>query len=618
MFAQLLRFGAIGAASTFVHIVVAVMMLRLANFTPLQANFAGFCCALLFSYIGHVLYTFNATLTRPEQFTRFCFVALVGLATSSSVVWVFTTKLGLGFPVAMAGVAILVPAMTYLALRLWVFAPKGQNAETSRVGWGLAAGLSVAVLVLFWGRMINHDTAWYLIATRKWLEGAALYVDLSEVNPPLNFYYTLPSIWLADLLGISDSNGEYLFKALIIFFMLRWCHVIVRRDLDFSPVRAALLLIGVTIALVSPAIDNFGQREQLMVILTLPWLFGQLASTPPPILQRMVRAGVAALGICLKPHFVIIPIVVTLARILVQRSLRPVFSAENMTLFGVGLAYVTFVAVIHPRYLTDIIPMAQLIYGAFSSSTEVLLWRVRLEVIILIVPTIAVIFTPVMRREFGLFVTAAVGGLIVYSLQGTGWNYHLIPFRSFALIACLLVVINNNRPSAAAFLAVIAAILMVWINLHRGFYHGRTALQIAAQVQDLPDVESLIVLSPHVSAGPPAAIASQAQWASRYSANWLVPGAVNKLDTTDCTAKPDLCARLTAIASLNRAHNISDIVKYQPDLVVFDLRSGYFDTAKFSWQAFMAEDPEWAGIFRRYQEVARSERFAYFQYLPDE
>ena len=39
-----------------------------------------------------------------------------------------------------------------------------------------------------WGQTINHDTAWYLYATRAWLDGAQLYVDIVEVNPPLSFY----------------------------------------------------------------------------------------------------------------------------------------------------------------------------------------------------------------------------------------------------------------------------------------------------------------------------------------------------------------------------------------------------------------------------------------------
>ena len=62
-----------------------------------------------------------------------------------------------------------------------------------------AAGSLVFALLLLaflWDRTINHDTAWYLISTRKWLEGARLYVDLYDVNPPLASYLTIPAIWI--------------------------------------------------------------------------------------------------------------------------------------------------------------------------------------------------------------------------------------------------------------------------------------------------------------------------------------------------------------------------------------------------------------------------------------
>lgn len=42
------------------------------------------------------------------------------------------------------------------------------------LGAAIAALVAAALLLGFWGRPINHDTAWYLIATRDWLSGARL------------------------------------------------------------------------------------------------------------------------------------------------------------------------------------------------------------------------------------------------------------------------------------------------------------------------------------------------------------------------------------------------------------------------------------------------------------
>lgn len=98
-------------------------------------------------------------------------------------------------------------------------------------GLGTAAWLEpmlpllVAALLLafLWDRQINHDTAWYLIATRKWLDGARLYVDIYEVNPPLNFYFTVPPVLLADATGMSPANAQYAVLCAAIALSLALC-----------------------------------------------------------------------------------------------------------------------------------------------------------------------------------------------------------------------------------------------------------------------------------------------------------------------------------------------------------------------------------------------------------
>lgn len=623
MFAQLLRFGGIGGLATLVHVAVAMIMRGSVEMTPLQSNLAGFVSALLFSYLGHARCTFRVGLNSGTQILRFVFIALLGLAISSGTVR-SAEALGFDFGIAMAVVAVLVPVVTYLALRLWVFetvkqedGANGQEGRTDWIGIGLSGALALGVLALFWGRMLNHDIAWYLIATRSWLGGAELYVDLIEVNPPLNFYFTLPAIWLADLFGISDTNGEYLAVAVLLFFILHWCSTIAREELGFSSARGALLSCGIAAALVLPALGNFGQREHVMVILTLPWLLGELASTPTPIRSQVTRAGIAALGVCLKPHFVVFPLAISTLKAVQQRSLRPLLSAANLTFLAVGLGYVVFVALVHPAYLSQIVPVARAVYGAYAAPFDTVLSRVSIEMLVVSTPLLVVLSGRMRRREAGLIAAAALAGLGSYLLQGTGFAYHAIPFRSFALIACYFVILRSLRPNAGAIAAAIAVAVLTVISVERGFYRNISALQIAEVAQEHGRVGKLMVLSSYVHAGPPAAIASGASWVSRYPASWLVPGAVNRLAETNCTRDAETCARLVSIAAMNRADNVVDITAAKPDLLVFDLRAGYFDKPDFSWEAFMAESPMWAPVFSEYSQIKRTDRFAFYQRKPN-
>ncbi|MCA9170349.1 MAG: hypothetical protein KDB23_21875, partial [Planctomycetales bacterium] len=54
----------------------------------------------------------------------------------------------------------------------------------------LLMGALVAAAIFYPMATLNHDSSWYLIATRMWLDGAQLYQDVMETNPPLAFYLT--------------------------------------------------------------------------------------------------------------------------------------------------------------------------------------------------------------------------------------------------------------------------------------------------------------------------------------------------------------------------------------------------------------------------------------------
>jgi putative flippase GtrA len=122
MLAQILRFVGVGGLATLAHVLTALAADALLPLSAQQANLAGFAAGFATSYAGHARVTFGAPLRSGPQFLRFAVLSLLGLAASSGTVWLVTSRLGLGFPAAMAAVALVVPALSYLAMRFWVFA----------------------------------------------------------------------------------------------------------------------------------------------------------------------------------------------------------------------------------------------------------------------------------------------------------------------------------------------------------------------------------------------------------------------------------------------------------------------------------------------------------------
>ena len=209
-----------------------------------------------------------------------------------------------------------------------------------------------------------------------------------------------------------------------------------------------------------------------------------------------------------------------------------------------------------------------------------------------------------------------LAGLLSYLLQAKGFAYHMIPFQSFGLMACILLLMNSKRLGAFSVSVGVAAAGVVGLSLSEGFPHNYTLNQVSRVTKDLGGVDSMMALTPHVFAGPPVAFELGIRWTSRYPANWLVPGALNRLAKTDCTADPALCDQLRAIAARNRSDNIEDMIANQPDLLVVDRESEYFDTPNFDWLAFMAEDPAWAAVFDKYQYAAKTKRYLYYLRKP--
>ncbi|SHH85609.1 GtrA family protein [Cognatishimia maritima] len=116
---QIKRFLGVGLLATAAHVVTATAVDALFDVAPLIANFCGFSMAVLWSYIGHTKATFAIRPRHGFHFPRFLVVSLIGLTLSSLITWWGVEKLGAPFALTMLLVAVVVPAFTFVSLKLW-------------------------------------------------------------------------------------------------------------------------------------------------------------------------------------------------------------------------------------------------------------------------------------------------------------------------------------------------------------------------------------------------------------------------------------------------------------------------------------------------------------------
>ncbi|MCV2871190.1 hypothetical protein OEZ71_02655 [Defluviimonas sp. WL0050] len=470
-----------------------------------------------------------------------------------------------------------------------------------------AFAMCLGLLMFLWDRQINLDTAWYLVATRDWLDGARLYVDIVELNPPLNFYFTVPPILLSDLLGISDTNAQYLFVCIATFLSMFICWNLAPR---VQTNQRLLFLLGLGLAMTVPAMNDIGQREHFLIILTTPWLVSQL-----PLQQRLrgrtriFLAAVAALGICLKPYFVLIPAAITLGQVLTSRSLRPILSASNLTMVAVGTSYVAVVYILYPEYFRDVVPLAREFYGAFSLPAS----SVCRYLAIIFFPFAPLLLLLLVRRNVpagsGVLISATLAGVVVYFVQWKGFPYHSIPFEAFALMTCFWALAHAERMTPIAVGAIMGILGSHYLSHLQGMYRSEAERVpqhiVSAGWQPL----KIASLSTHVSSGPPIALEIDADWSSRYAHLWPVPGAQRALASTDCDSEPERCARFEAILDDTRKNILADLSASRPEVLIVEHEYYFFGQSDFSWDIYMRADPAWSEIIGDYRLALTDENF---------
>ncbi|WP_170605559.1 GtrA family protein [Ruegeria arenilitoris] len=613
MIAQLTRFASVGLFATLLHVLVAMLVRNLLSLDVQASNFAGFLAAVSVSYFGHAEMTFKATGSHQQQMVRFGLLAVLGLLLSSGITYVICEVMDTSFVVAMAIVAVVVPSVTFLVSKYWVFA--GDQSKVVYKDWiGVLFAIAFAGLyfAVYKDRPINHDTAWYLVATRNWLSGAQLYVDIVEVNPPLNFYLTVPVVFLAEWLSMSETNAQYLTLSILMAFSLVWVWNLLQQYSELDWGRQFLMLIAAAVAMAVPAVSSSGQREHLMVIFTMPYLFGHIVMQGAGTGKESVgRAAFAAIGICIKPHFVLIPIALTITEMFLKRSLKPGVSASNVTLFAIGGVYLVAAATLHPEYFTEILPIATSVYGAyrFNDATVIRLVVPAIPLLFLAASVLAVLYGR--GRMAALPFAAVLAGCVIYFVQWTGFGYQAVPIHAFAIVGFMWLILQARLNWLLASVSALGLVACVSLAFQKGFYRNDLTESFLSILSAETPEPRIMVFSSSLAPSFPLVLEADAVWTSRYPALWLVPGAANGLRVENCEANSERCAKLNKIQSRTRTEIVDDFVGNSPNFLVFD-NTPPFVFQPFNFIEFLEKDQRFTEAMNRYVVIEQDSRFTFW------
>jgi hypothetical protein len=490
--------------------------------------------------------------------------------------------------------------------------------------WLVAASLPWLILWLL--PPLNHDVAALLTYTDRWLAGDRLYRDLVDVNPPLVFLlYAVPQ-------AISRLSG--LPAAAVFLLCLGGSVVLVGRltlvrlrELAIGPARTAMLYALLPFLVVGLGAGMEGQREQLLILAAFPWLLdaARRAARWRPARETVPAAVLAAVGLCLKPHFLVIPLLVE-GWLLARRGRAALADPVPWCMIGVFVAYGGAIALFFPAYLSEVLPLVLGAYAAFgdNDALDILFGRDLAPVLLVL----AACLPGVLRARAPVptvLALAALGAIVGAVAQAKGWPYHRLPAEMLVLLLAGWQIggwLDSLGSQAAASATGLAAGVLVAANAYafttrEGPWrawddaHGPVP-ELNASLHAHAAGRPVLALTPGVDPVYPALLRAGAFQATRYMTLWPLQVAYARCPADGVRYRDP--AAMGRVERMVFDNVVADFVRRHPAVLLLDRfadiqRCGGED---FDFLDYFLRDPAFAGEFSHYVRVQEIDRFVIF------
>lgn len=480
----------------------------------------------------------------------------------------------------------------------------------------------------------DQDVAWAVYVAGRMLDGAKLYVDFAEVNPPLIFALNVPIARLSRATGIPDLLAVKLSACALIAVSLGLCVVVLRR---IAPARAGvgpdavlrrgfLALTAFALCTVSATSNVFAQREHVMLMLLLPFLLAAVARAKRRPLSRRLALTVgllAGVGVALKPYFILPWLLIELdlaARVGAKRAwLRP----ESMALAGVLVVYAAAVLWLTPAYLA-LLPVLRQVYGAFRPRSYAAIlsnWRAAYVALAWVAAAASQPdeTTRTLRR---VLLLATAGFAAAMLVQQKGWEYHWYP----ALASATLLLGLAARDLARGGTPVRRRVGMAVAAVAASALGAKVVKQMRDGLHPPPGADNMRDLTPRATqivracagGGSVAALSgvpmplfpavnyTDARWASRFYALWPLSGAYAAQARSRAPLRYHQPGEMSAAERLVYDGVIGDMLRDPPDLLfVLQPPDPELPHPAFDYVTYFSQNAGFADAMRAYVPITR-------------
>jgi hypothetical protein len=506
---------------------------------------------------------------------------------------------------------------------------------TSLAGWPAALALAAVTggaAILVMRRSLSPDVAWFMSVGRRMLAGESLYVQVIDVNPPLISYLVMPPGLIADWLSVSD----FLALSLYVLLLAGWSGVACLSLLDTGTVRGFnrgwWVIVLVAAFLILPGYD-FGQREHLLVVMSMPYVFlkwRRAAGLPTAGRSALIVGLAAGVGFAIKPFFVTLWLGMEATSHLLRgdrQRWRP--RTEAYACASVLGLYAAFALIVHHEYLAMMRSVAGF-YREFGVG-----WRpVAILSLMAILPAlpIALAVRGIQRSTFILAALLLVYGMIgavLAIVQGKGWHYHFLPMLSAVVVLAGLLLEVHVREAVKTDTrgqrgAHMVAMLTVFVGLALLVAASRPEVaRMTAQVVVLEkradtleqcDASSILVLGETVSEAYPMLNQLGASSASPFPSMWWLRAIYSAPRGEMEINEP---AAMGPVEKWFHRLQVERFVRDAPEVVLVDTSmSERFGRQSFPYVEYFGQDEDFAEAWKGYRRAGSVDYLGMWVRLP--
>ena len=475
---------------------------------------------------------------------------------------------------------------------------------------------------------MNLDVAWLLYVAQRLLEGAKLNIDIYEINPPISVYFNLPPALLSKYFNLPAIPVFYSYLFLVIGISLLLCWHLTK--LIYSTRRYYILVSLTFITTIWTASKlQFGQREHIVLVLLMPYLLAAIVRLQRKCLSlpiAMAAGLLAGAGLCFKPLFLGVWILVEIYLVYSLKSLSPLWRTENSIITLFLILFMLAILMFQYNYLKIMILLGKY-YRAYNNGYSVVIFS---KEVILWVLTGVVIFLIKLdhkdKKTMFLLYIASTGFLLSALVQQKGWPNHLYLISAPCLFILLLVIYKLIEKYCTykkhiniwsyVILWGLFAVLTLKARHNTHWTNDVNSLpQLIALVKNYAQREPVYVLTTNLRPSFPMINYTGASWPYHFPSLWPLPGFYCNTSKGGCRFSYHHPDEMNAEERFFLDTVIADLEANPPRLLLISQSEHKigFHRVDFNFLNYFSNDPRFLTFFKGYEYLKKVGNYEIYQ-----